>query len=264
MVDENEGLLREVEEELRKERLENLWRQYGTYIVAGLVLLVASVGGWKYWKSQQIAAAQSAGMTYQTAMTTLANGKVEDALKAFDGVAKSGQEGYKALAGLQIAGAHLKQGKTADAKAAFDAVAADTSADSLLRDYATLQAVALNIGEADFTDIQNRLNRLAAPTSPWRTNALELMGLSAFHAKKYDVAKEKLRAIVADSSAAAGTIQRANTLLASIAAMEVAKKGTVDSSSSQPATATTPEDAQPKAAAQPATGTAAPSDGKKE
>ncbi len=225
MVDDNEGLLREVEEELRRERLTSLWQSYGNTIIAGLALLVAGVGGWKYWENTQLAAAQTAGISYQNAMISLANGKVDDALKAFDGIAKGGQTGYQALAVIQTAGAHLKQGKTAEAKAAFEKVAADTGADSVLRDYATLQAVALNVGDADLSDIQNRLNRFMVDGSPWRANARELVALAAFHVKKFDVAKVNLRAIVADPKAATGTIQRANTLLASIAAKEVAMKG---------------------------------------
>ncbi len=244
MVDENEGLLREVEEELRKERLNNLWQRYGSILLVGVVLLVAGVGGWKYWQNKQIVAAQTAGMTYQSAMTTLANGKTEDALKAFDDLAKGGQEGYQALAALQAAGAHLKQGKTSEARAAFDRVAADTTADTVLRDYATLQSVALNIGDADLSDVQNRLNRLLGQDSPWRANAHELVSLAAFHGKKYDVAKENLRAIVADPKAAQGTIQRANTLLASIAAMEVAKKGVGGVSDAKPAAVTPSEPAK--------------------
>lgn len=234
MAEDNEGLLREVEEELRRERLQGLWNQYGNAILAGLALLVAGVGGWKYWQNTQLAAAQDAGMTYQTAMTTLANGKVDDAVKAFEGLSKGNQDGYKTLAALQIAGAYLKQGKTAEAKAAFDQVASDTSADSILRDYATLQSVALNIGEADLSDVQNRLNRLTAESSPWRASARELVALAAFNGKNFDVAKENLRAIVADPKAATGTIQRANTLLASIAAKEVALKA-AEAAPSEPA-----------------------------
>lgn len=238
MVDDNEGLLREVEEELRKERLAGLWQQYGNLIMGGLALLVAGVGGWKYWQNQQLAAAQTAGMTYQSAMTTLENGKVDDALKAFEGLTKSDQDGYQTLAALQVAGAHLRQGKTAEAKATFDQIAADTTADSVLRDYATLQAVALNIGEADLSEVQNRLNRLMTDASPWRASARELVALAAFNGKKFDVAKEHLRAIVADPKAAEGTIQRANTMLASIAAKEVAMKGADAKSKTKSAGAT--------------------------
>ena len=241
MVDDNEGLLREVEEELRRERLASLWQTYGNAILIGLAVLVAGVGGWKYLQNQQLAAAQKAGMSYQSAMETLATGKTDEALKAFDSLAKSDQAGYHTLAALQLAGAHLKQGESAEAKAAFEKVAADTGADSVLRDYATLQAVALNVGEADLSDVQNRLNRFMKDESPWRANARELVALAAFKAKEYDVAKVNLRAVVADPKAAAGTIQRANTLLASIAATEVAMKGAAAASAkdaAKPATAT--------------------------
>lgn len=224
MVNQDDGLLREVEEELRRERLANLWNQYGIYVVAAALLIVGSVAGTKIWQNQQIEAAQSAGAAYQSAMQSLANGKAEDAIKAFQDVRSGGQDGYQTLAALQLAGAQLEKGQTGEAKAAYDKVAADSSADPLLRDFAVLQSVALDIGNTDFTAVQNRLTPLMKPTSPWQGNARELVALSAFHAKKYDVAQEHLRAIVSDPKSAAGLIQRANTLLASIAAIEVRSK----------------------------------------
>lgn len=228
MVDDNEGLLREVEEELRRERLTAIWNQYGTLILAGVALLVAGVGGWKYWQNQQIAAAQTAGISYERATQSLANSKTDEALTKLKEITAEGPGGYQTLAQLQIAGAHLKKGEKDKALAAFDAIAGDAEADATLRDYATLQAVALNIGDADLSEVQNRLNRLITGSSDWKSSARELVALAAFREKKFDVAKTNLRAIVADPSAAEGMIKRANTLLASIAAKEVAAKGSAE------------------------------------
>lgn len=232
MVDSNEGLLREVEEELRRERLTKLWNDYGNWIVTVVALFVASFAGWKYWQNQKITAAQTAGMNYESAMTTLGKDKLDDAAAAFKSLSDSGQDGYEALASLQLAGAYLKQGKKAEAKSAFEMVSGDTGADPLLRDFATIQSVALDIGEADLPQVQNRLNGFLTSSSPWRANARELVALSAFGAKDYDVAKENLRAIVADAGAPAGVLRRANTMLANIAAIEVAAKGGDQSTSS--------------------------------
>ena len=40
-------IFNEVDEAVRRERLEKIWQRYGTWIVAGAVLIVAAVGGWR-------------------------------------------------------------------------------------------------------------------------------------------------------------------------------------------------------------------------
>ena len=40
-------IFREVEEDVRRERLEKLWKAYGNYAIAGLVLLFAGIGAWR-------------------------------------------------------------------------------------------------------------------------------------------------------------------------------------------------------------------------
>src|ERR1700761_3678607 len=39
----------EVEEEVRRERFEQLWKQYGDYVIAGAALVVIAVAGWQIW-----------------------------------------------------------------------------------------------------------------------------------------------------------------------------------------------------------------------
>ena len=39
-------LFDEVDEEVRREQLKKLWERYSIYIIAGAILIVATVGGW--------------------------------------------------------------------------------------------------------------------------------------------------------------------------------------------------------------------------
>jgi hypothetical protein len=264
MVDNNDGLLREVEEELRRERYLKLWEQYGTYVLAAAALIVASVGGYKFWESQTIAAAQSAGAEYQQALSNLEAGKAEEATKAFQNIAENGPDGYATLARLQLAGAQIKAGKGEDAQAVLNKVAGDNEANELLQDFAKLQAVGLNVGDADFTDIKNRLNALSAESSPWRSNALELLALAAYDAGKLDDARELFRTILSSPSSTRGTLERANNMMALITAKELADKSASTSppsaadNASPAAKPETPEakDA-PKTASEPAAETTA-------
>ena len=40
-------LFDEVDEDVRRDQLKKLWEQYSIYIIAGALLIIASVGGWR-------------------------------------------------------------------------------------------------------------------------------------------------------------------------------------------------------------------------
>jgi len=76
-------IFQEVDEEVRRERLEQLWKQYGNYIVAALILVLACIGAWRgsvYWQARKAA---EAGAAYEAASTLADGGKHTEAQAAF-------------------------------------------------------------------------------------------------------------------------------------------------------------------------------------
>jgi hypothetical protein len=224
MAHQEDGFLREVEEELRRERLEKVWREYGTYILIVAALIVFGVLGFKYLESRRITAAQTTGARYEDAMALAAEGKEGSAAKEFETLAAEGTGGYPALARLQFAGALLKEGKKSEALAAYEALANESGADEMLRSYAALQAAAQRLGEADFAEMENRLNPLMGDESPWRYSARELMGLAAFKAGKSNEARTLLTPLLVDQKTPQSISERVQIVLAEIATAEMAKK----------------------------------------
>lgn len=222
MVDKNDALFREVEEELRREQFAKLWQRFGTYFIALAVVVVAAVAGSKIWEAQRLSNANAAGARYEAANRLLDTGKAEDALQAFEELAASGPKGYAVLAGLSQAGAYLKLDKRAEALAVFDKLANDTGTDKLLADFARLQAASLRLGEADFTEMENRLKPLTVENSPWRFTARELLGTAALNAGKRDEARTVLAPLLADSGLGQGAGERIHRLMARIASEELA------------------------------------------
>lgn len=222
MTDNHDTLIRQVEEELRREQLEKLWKQYAPYALAVAVAIVVGVGGWKFVEARRIAAAEEAGERYERALALADQGKASEAAAAFAEIAKSGAGGYAALAQLHTAGAALKAGNTAEALAAYEALAKN-SGDKLIADYAALQAAALRVGDADFTEIENRLTRLTDESGPWRASARELLGTAAYKAGKLDVARKAFEQVLADRGTPPGVSERVQVVLGRIVAAELAK-----------------------------------------
>src|SRR5262245_47586679 len=104
MAIERDHLLREVDEELRREQIQKLWEQYGTYMIAAAVAVVLGVAGYKWWEARSLAQAERAGQRFEEALGLATQGKAEEANKAFAAIASGSGASYPVLAQLALAG----------------------------------------------------------------------------------------------------------------------------------------------------------------
>jgi len=251
MADDRDSLLREVDEELRREQMEKLWQRYNGLILGGAALIVLAVGGYKFLENRRITAAEAAGAEFAAAQSLSDEKKKDEARKAFANIAEHGPAGFAALARLQLAGDQAKAGKTADAIATYDSLAKDPGADDLLKSFAQLQAAALRLPDADYAEIQNRLTPLSGDDAPFAKSARELLGVAAYNARKYDEARKYLEPLLIDPHASEAAQERVKVVMARIAAAEVA-----DNTSPPVASG-----AAPAASAEPAAGDSKPEAG---
>lgn len=210
----------EVDEELRAERAQQLLKRYGGVIVAVILLIVGAAAGWQGWRWYQARQDQAAAAQYLTAMTladaTAAGSSTASqtaAIGAFDRLAASAPEGYRTLARLRAAALKADAGDLQGAAALWDQVAADTSADPLLRDLASLLWAEHLIATADPALLQDRLKALTTPDNPWRALANEQLALLDMRLGKTDQAKATLRSLAQDTTAPSGVRGRASGLL---------------------------------------------------
>ena len=237
-----ELLLREAQEEVRREQIEKLWKAYSPYIIGGALVALAGIGGFQFMKQRAAEQAAAAGDAYSLAVQQVVEGKLIDGRKALTDITKSGPGGYAALAALQGADAAIKAEKTDEAVALLDGLASDGSADPVLRDVARIKAATLRVDTAPWTEMQNRLNGLLDDANPWRFSARELLGLAAYKAGKYAEAKQSFQALIGDPKVPPSLSQRAQVVLTQVIAAELASK----------VPAPTPPDGKPATDAKPA------------
>jgi hypothetical protein len=84
-------------------------------------------------------------------------------------------------------------------------------------------------------------------TSPWRYSARELLGLAAYKAGKASEARMILTPLFVDQQTPQTISQRAQIVMAEIAAGEIAKKDAGAPAPTPPATTSPPKDATPPA-----------------
>ena len=217
MTNDSDSLIREVEEELRRERIAKLWEQYGTYVIGAAVAIVVGVGGYKYWQARTQAAAESAGAQYEQATKLFSSGKPSEAAKALKTLSQGGHAGYAILAKLRLAGRAIEDKKPGDAVTYYEQIAKDPDAEQLFRDFAVLQIASLKLTEESWTAIKNRLTDISKDGRPWRFAARELIGIAAFRAGKYGEVRQALAELVGNNDVPPSIRQRAQVILGLIA-----------------------------------------------
>ncbi len=193
----NDTLIREVDEELRRDRMRKLWRQGGPWVIAAavaVVLVVAGYEGWTWWAKTQ--SAKSSDQFYAAAK--IADGTdVDAAKKALDDVIAQGSGGYPMLAQFREASLLAQNGKTDEAVAAYDALSTSLN-NTHLRELALVLAANLLVDKGDVSAVEQRVGGSMTPGSPMRNAAREVMGLAQYKAGKLDDAMKNFQAIIDD------------------------------------------------------------------
>ncbi|HZQ12034.1 MAG TPA: tetratricopeptide repeat protein [Pseudolabrys sp.] len=210
-------IFHEVDEEVRRERLQKLWERYSIYIIGVAVLIVAAMAAWRgyeWWIEKQAA---EAGSKFEQALTLSEEGKHADAEQAFAKIAADAPAGYRVLARFRAA-AELAQDKPADAVKAYDQIAADGSFGQTMQDLAALRAGMLLVDTAPLAELEKRLAPLAEPGRPFRASAREMLALSAWRNHDAAAARKYIDMLTADAETPPGARTRAEVLSALLAA----------------------------------------------
>lgn len=218
-------IFQEVEEDVRRERLQSLWKKYGLFIVGGVlavVILAAGIAGWRYYVTSERLAASDA---LSAALNLAAAGDRDGAVRALAELGENGRAPYGTLARLREAGLKADAGDRAGAIALYEDVAR-TAEDPAIAELAQLQA-AIDSIEAETPDaVIARLQPLAAAGKPWQGIAREYIAFLTF--KKGDVARarELWTEMSKDAALSPGQRSRADSMLAATAAGAAANGAT--------------------------------------
>lgn len=210
------GLFREIDEELRQEKYAKLWKQYGKLIIAGALILVVGVAGFKGWETYDLQKRTQDGEKFAAALALADNGNSETALQALSKLAEDGGSGYALLARFRAAAILAGDGRQEEAASAYEALAGDSGIDVIYRDMAVVLAALNRLDTADPAELNASLAPLTADDNPWRHSAKELSAIIAQKAGDKATAKELLQGLSSDATAPEGIRGRAAEMLAAL------------------------------------------------
>ncbi|MFD0916008.1 tetratricopeptide repeat protein [Pseudahrensia aquimaris] len=213
----DDSFFREVDEELRSERVQNFWDKYKAFVIGGAIAIVVGTGGYRFYETYTANQAARAGDQFMEAVRRAENNDVDQALVDLGKIAEEGSPAYQALARMRLAAELGKQGKWQEAVEAYDAVAALSSADQNLRSIARLRAAALLVDEGTVTEVEARVAPLTGPGAPYRASAREYLALAYYRAGDLEQSAKIFNEIRADSGTPRTLSNRVTLMLELIA-----------------------------------------------
>lgn len=208
----DDSFIREVDEELRQDKFNALWRRYGVWLITAAVLVVlgtAAFRAYDYWNTTR---ANSSGDAFLQALTLANEGKSDEALKALEALQEDGYGSYPLLARMRAATVLAEKGDMDAAVAEFDAVSADGSIAEAIRDMARLRAALLLVDNGSYSDVAARAEVLAVDGNALRHSAREALGLAAWKEGKFEDALRLFEQINGDNEAPRNLRQRASVM----------------------------------------------------
>src|SRR4051812_11217274 len=94
---------REVDEEYRRDKIAEIWRRYNGLIIGIAIVVIAAVGGWRFWQHQQQKNSEAAAVRYEEALRLSRDGKSDESDKLLSGLIGDAPEGYRVLARFRLA-----------------------------------------------------------------------------------------------------------------------------------------------------------------
>ena len=189
-------------------------QQYGLTIIAGLVLGLGAIGGYRYWQNQQETQRLNESAQLDTLLQALEKNDLQAAAAPYDALLKESSD-ITALAALNMASAYQKADKKEDAQTALKLAAA--SPDKLVAQSALWQQAQYQIDNNEYDAALQTVDGLK--DSAYAAQAAALQGIIL---EKQNKLEEALQALQRSQELAPSTTTAAeiNALQARLAVQE--------------------------------------------
>lgn len=205
-------IFREVDEDVRRDRLLALWTRWRWPIIAAAIALVGGTAAVIGWRNYVEASAADRGARFAAAMRLADDGEFERSARAFAAFAEEESGAYAALARLRQAAMLAQAGDRSGAVAAYNALI-ESGADPVFVELAQVLASQRLIDRGETRGAETRLQPIADGAGPWRYLAREAIGFAALHDGRLTEARGAFEALRDEEGAPEGARARAERMI---------------------------------------------------
>ena len=194
-------LFQEIDDELRQDKASRMWRVYGKYVVAAAIVIIISVGGYKFWQQKQLDDGEKASIAYETALERSASGDYKGAIDQLNEEEIGTVAGYAALSQMQKANLAMKINDFEAALLTFKEIAEHDTYPQSVKEWASFRYIAVRVEKQIDSNASADLDSLIATDSPWRFLAKEIKAIKEIETGNNSGAKAIFSELADDENA---------------------------------------------------------------
>lgn len=207
-----EDLIRELKEDIEREKWHRLWQRYGSTLIGLAVVLVVATGAHSWWRQHQASQNAAAGGKFQAAFSESKENKLKEAVAHFAELRTEKAKGYATLSVLQEAATLEKLGKKTEALDIYKKLAQDQEADAYFRNLASITLAS----KLEAKEALPLLDTVIAGKGPLWSQALEIRAGKFVETENKDKAKADLQTLAKEAGVPEAARMRAARTLAQL------------------------------------------------
>ena len=214
--DITETFVREVDENLRRDRVQDFFKDNGTWIAIGLVLFLAACGGIIWYQQHKVQRAEAHVEQLAQIYKDIGTGNNAKVPQQLDDLANSSSKAVSATALFARAAFALQQNDQKLALATYKKVAEDSSLPDAYRNAALIRETAIEFDHLQPQQVIARLEPLTKAGNPWFGSAGEMTALALIKQGKNKEAGQLFASIAKDKDAPSAVRNRSVQIAGSL------------------------------------------------
>ncbi len=206
-------ILRQVDEELRQDRLINLWRRYRVYLIGGLILLIGSVLGYQINKSVNQSFYEEEVEKYLGTSDLV---DLNQTIENLGEIKSSNQLLISGIAQIKIATLLMKNGKIQESKNKLLEIINEDKTGDIITDLAIYFYLMSNLNDMTMDEINIYIDSNKLENSSFKFLFKEIIAIKNLLAGKIQISKEKFDELINDANTPRDIVIRATKFLDTI------------------------------------------------
>ena len=194
-------LFQEIDDELRQDKASRLWKLYGKYVIVVAIIIITSVGGYKFWQQKQLDDGEKASIAYEAALARSASGDFKGAIDQLNEKELRITPGYAALSQMQKANLAMKIKDFEAALITYKDITENDDYPQSIKEWASFRRAAVRVEKQIDSNASADLDKLIATDSPWRFLAKEIKAIKEIETGNNSEAKAIFSELADDENA---------------------------------------------------------------
>ena len=181
-------VLRQIDEDLRKDKLNKLWKNYGLYIIVLIITIIVAVTGYHIKVSSDKSSNQK---LVETFLATSNNEDIENVLNNFDTIINSNNNYLSGLAELKKSNLLIKNGNYEEGLFVLKKVINNKKYDPVINDLATYLLLMLLLEDLNDNEFSTYLSKDKIETSKLKFLFMEIKAIRNLILGDFEQAKKE-------------------------------------------------------------------------